>query len=78
MQGKKLIGVLLGVFLLGVIAGLLSHDVLAPLWAKGGYFCCTGWPEKPCVYAPDGDCQTPLQWCSEMREVDGVMTCAVW
>ena len=63
---------------LGFVAGLLvarPHDPQE----QGGYFCCDQ-AGKPCVYSPDGDCKTPVQWCSEMRTdpTTGQTTCAVW
>lgn len=44
--------------------------------AGGAYFCCNS--AGVCVLSPDGDCTTPLQWCSQTREVDGTISCAVW
>lgn len=79
MRRKIIIAVVISL-VLGFGAGFaVGHWVVPPAAAtQGGYFCCTGYPLKPCVFSPDGDCDTPLQWCSVMREVNGTMTCAVW
>jgi hypothetical protein len=65
---------------LGFVAGCTAGKVKAPAdpQDKGGYFCCDQ-AGKPCVYSPDGDCQVPVQWCSEIRtDSTGQTTCATW
>lgn len=62
-----LVGFGLGYFLGGYFASS-SH---------GAYFCCD--PDAPCHLSTDGDCSTPLKWCSKIKKLeDGTVTCVEW
>ena len=64
---------------LGFVIGFLLSLNFRPGWAKdGAYFCCDV-EGAPCVLSPDGDCTTPLQWCSQTGEKpDGTVYCSEW